>query len=376
MTDDPIIDYADIDQRRRALYEGFDAYFTRRCHQAFDTRVERWDRHYGSIPEYERSMEPMRARFAAMIGYGGQPDCDPQPRWEDLGQTERFSLKRLWLQVLPEVWEDALFLIPHGSGPRPLVVAQHGLCGTPEEACGFVVDAIRPDYSYHRMGIRLAERGFVVLAPHMVGGFGTDEGGARYVPALGDQEWARARTQLYRKAYLIGERLIGTEFMCTSRLLDYVSTLPEVDPNRIGFYGLSQGGQSALFFPAVDTRIKASVSSAFFQRRIGKMIDYDYPRTPYVKTFEEDKFFAGWLKYFDDSDVVSLICPRAFAAETGRQDGAVWYEASRAAYEDAREHYRRLGIEDRIAYLEHDGGHVARGVESLDFLARYLSLAG
>jgi cephalosporin-C deacetylase-like acetyl esterase len=316
----------------------------------------------------------MRALFAQMIGYGGQPECDPEPEWEDVAETDRYTVRRLWLQVLPGVRMDALYLVPLGDGKRPLVVAQHGLCGTPEEACGFVHDAIRDDYSYHRMGIRLAERGFVVLAPHMVGGYGTDEGGARFVPELGTEEWARGRTQIYRKAYLIGERLIGTELMCISRILDYVATLPEVDPERIGFYGLSQGGQCALFFPAVDKRVIATVCSAFFQRRIGKMIDYSYPRTPYIKTYEEDKFFWGWLKYFDDADIVSLICPRAFAAETGRQDGAVWHEASRAAYEEAREHYRRLGIEDRIAYLEHEGGHVARGVESLDFLARHLQL--
>lgn len=373
MAADPVIRYSDIDDRRKALYQAFDAYFTRRCHDAFASRGRYWQRQYTSPEEYTRSVEPMRAAFAAMIGYGGQPACDPEPRWESLAETERYSLRRLWLQVLPGVRQDALYLVPTGPRRRrPLVVAQHGLTGTPEEACGFVERAGGPDDPYLRFGIRLAERGFVVLAPHMVGGYGVDGPGARFVPELGEEEWARGRTQLYRKAYLIGERLIGTEFMCISRLIDYVCTLPEVDSLRLGFYGLSQGGQSALFFPAVDTRIRVTVSSAFFQRRIGKMIDYDNPVTPYVKTFEEDKFFAGWLKYFDDSDVVSLICPRAFAAETGRLDTAVWHEHSLAAYEEAREHYRRLGIEDRIAYLGHDGGHVARGVESIDFIEKHL----
>lgn len=371
---DPIIEYSEIDGRRRALYVAFDGFFTERCRRAFAERERFWDRHYGSEAEYTRSVEPMRALFAEMIGYGGQPETEPQPEWEDLGGTDRYRLRRLWLNVLPGVREDALVLTPTGGGRRPLVVCQHGLNGTPEEACGFVHDSIRDDYSYERVGIRLAERGFVVLAPHMVGGYGSDEGGPRFAAHLGSAEWAYARTQLYRKAYLIGERLIGTEFMCTSRLLDFVSTLPEVDPERLGFYGLSQGGQSALFFPAVDTRIKATVSSAFFQQRLGKMIDYDYPRTPYVKSFEEDKFFRGWLKYFDDADVVSLICPRAFAGETGRADGAVWFEASRSAYREAREHYRRLGIEDRIAYFEHEGRHVARAVESMEFLAKHLGL--
>ncbi len=374
MSDDPILSYAEIDERRRSLYEGFDAYFTKRVYDAYGSRESHWDRHYGNPNEYTRSVEPMRTRFAAMIGYGGQPDCDPEPEWEEVAETPAYSVRRLWMNVLPGVREDALFLVPTGGGRHPLVVAQHGLTGTPEEACGFVSDAIRTDYSYHRMGIRLAERGFVVLAPHMVGGYGTNEGGARFVPPLGDAEWARARTQLYRKAYLIGERLIGTEFICTSRLLDYVTTLAEVDRERVGFYGLSQGGQSALMFPAVDTRIQATVSSAFFQRRIGKMVDYSNPVTAYVKTFEEDKFFPNWLRYFDDADVVSLICPRAFAAETGRKDSAVWYEHSRAAYEEAREHYLKLGIEDRVAYFEHEEGHIARGIESLDFLAQHLEL--
>lgn len=375
MSSDPQIGYDEIDERRRKLYENFDAYFTKRCYEAFANRSQQWDRHYSSIAEYQRSVEPMRAVFAEMIGYGGQPDADdPQPVWEDVASTDQYRVRRLWYTPLPDVRVDALFILPHGSGPRPLVVAQHGLCGTPEEACGFVYDAVKEDYSYHRMGIRLAERGFAVLAPHMVGGYGANEGNTRFVPALGNEEWARARTQLYRKAYLIGERLIGTEFMCTSRLLDYVSTLPDIDASRIGFYGLSQGGQSALFFPAVDTRIKVSVSSAFFQHRIGKMIDYNYPRTPYIKCFEEDKFFKGWLKYFDDADIVSLICPRAFAAETGQKDQAVWFEGSRKSYKEACEHYRRLGIEDRIAYFEHESGHIARGIESIDFIAKHLNI--
>lgn len=369
---DPMIEYDEIDERRRALYRGYDAYFTGRDLEAYAGREQHWQRNYASIPAYLRSVEPMRQRFAAMTGYGGQPEVEPAPEWEDVATTEAYTARRLWLNVMPGVRMDALYLVPRGGGRRPLVVAQHGLCGTPEEACGFVHDAIRSDYSYHRMGIRLAERGFVVIAPHMVGGYGTNEGGARFVPELGDAEWARARTQLYRKAYLAGDRLYGTELMAISRLLDYAAALPEVDGDRIGFYGLSQGGQTALFLPAVDTRIRVSVSSAFFQHRLGKMIDYSNPVTPYVKSYEEDKFFPGWLKYFDDADVVSLICPRAFAGETGRKDQAVWWEHSRLAYEEARQHYVKLGIPERVAYFEHADGHVARGIESIDFIAEHL----
>ena len=372
MNRDPIVELDEIDRRRRQLYEDFDQYFTNRCHAAFARRAEHWARDYADLDQYVRSIEPMRARFAAMIGYGGQPQCDPQVQWQDVAETGSYTLRRLWLTVLPGVTMDALVLVPPGEGPRPLVVAQHGLGSTPEDCCGFVPEPANQGFSYRRMGIRLAERGFVVLAPHMVGGFGAGESRPLFVPDLGRADWAMARTQLYRKSYLIGERLIGTEFMCISRLLDYVTTLPEVDPGRIGFYGLSQGGLTALMLPAVDERIQVTVSSAFFQQRLGKMIDYDYPASPYISTCEEDRFFHAWLKYFDDADVVSLICPRAFAAETGRHDPATWPEASRAAYAEARQHYHRLGLEHRIAYFEHDAGHDARGIESLEFLATHL----
>ena len=386
MTAEPFFDYDEIDPRRRQLYEGFDRYFTQRCHNAFAERARHWTRDYSDATSYVSSVEPMRARFAAMIGYGGQPECDPEPEWQDIAVTDRYTVRRLWLTVLPGepgepgvpgvpgVRMDALYLTPPGDGPWPLVIAQHGLGGTPEECCGFAPEPANPAYSYLRMGARLAERGFAVIAPHMVAGYGTSERGPLGVPELGDADWAWARTQLYRKSYLIGERLIGTEFMCLSRVLDHVAALPEVDAERIGFYGLSQGGLTGLMLPAVEQRIKVSVASAFFQRRLGKMIDYDFPRSPYLKTCEEDRFFAGWLKYFDDADVVSLICPRAFAAETGRQDPAIWPDGSRAAYEEAREHYRKLGIEERIAYFEHDGGHVARGIETFDFIAAQLQL--
>ena len=374
MTAEPFFTYDEIDPRRRQLYEGFDAYFTQRCYDAFARRAVHWARDYTDAASYVRSVDPMRARFAAMVGYGGQPECDPEPQWEDIAVTASYTVKRLWLTVLPGVRMDALYLVPPGDGRRPLVIAQHGLGGTPEECCGFAPEPDQPAYSYLRMGARLAERGFVVIAPHMVAGYGTSERGPLSVPGLGKADWAWARTQLYRKSYLIGERLIGTEFMCLSRVLDHVAALPEVDPARIGFYGLSQGGLTGLMLPAVEQRIQVSVSSAFFQQRLGKMIDYDFPRSPYISTCEEDRFFAGWLKYFDDADVVSLICPRAFAAETGREDPAIWPAGSRAAYEEARQHYAQLGIEDRIAYFEHEGGHVARGIESIDFLAGHLAL--
>lgn len=41
-------------------------------------------------------------------------------------------------------------------------------------------------------------------------------------------------------------------------------------------------------------------------------------------------------------------------------------------YEESVEHYRRLGIADRIEIDLHEGGHEIRLAKSLDFLSKWL----
>ena len=60
---------------------------------------------------------------------------------------------------------------------------------------------------------------------------------------------------------MIGRTLLATCLQEISLALDYVMTLPEVDPTRIGFVGHSYGGRAAVWAPAWDERISASVSN-------------------------------------------------------------------------------------------------------------------
>jgi alpha/beta superfamily hydrolase len=46
----------------------------------------------------------------------------------------------------------------------------------------------------------------------------------------------------------------------TLSALTFLSTRPEVDPSRLGLYGISYGGSTAVFTAAVDRRVKAIVS--------------------------------------------------------------------------------------------------------------------
>jgi predicted esterase len=41
-------------------------------------------------------------------------------------------------------------------------------------------------------------------------------------------------------------------------------------------------------------------------------------------------------------------------------------------YEETREHYRKLGLEDRLEIDLHEGGHEIRLEKSLEFLKKWL----
>jgi hypothetical protein len=145
-----------------------------------------------------------------------------------------------------------------------------------------------------------------------------------------------------------------------------------VDSDRIGMYGLSQGGMSALYQPALDTRIKASVSSAYFNTRFVKLIGPGHRGTTFLDALEEDKFFSDVIRCFSDSDIASLIAPRAFAVEAGELDSSIDFEWSAKEFEPAKAHYEKLGIAERIEFIGHEFGHVSVTRRALDFLEEVL----
>jgi len=365
---DPVFEPSEIDPLRERLYRAWDGYMDRLIEQAEKTRASRWERDLTSPEAYAKSVEPNRRHFLALIGGWPEERCELNPRRELLAETDRYALFRVFITVVPGVEVDCLLLVPPHEGQRPAVLAQHGLNGTPEQVCGFLKDP----YPYNRLGIRLAEEGYVVIAPHMAGGFGSGEWGEQYVGGEPQVSWNRARVQLFRKSRLVGREIQGLEMFALSRALDYVCSLEAVDPARLGMYGLSQGGQSALWLPALDERIQVSISAAFFNDRKIKQVGPSEHITCYLKTVEEDKTYTGQLLEFSDSDIASLICPRAFFVEAGKRDLAVWWEDAAREFAKLKAIYEKLGIGDRADICIHEGGHECRMVESFEFLARHL----
>ena len=173
------------------------------CRQRYDERAGRWQRDYSSQEAYSRSVAQNRDRLLAMIGGWPWERGPLEPSIEEIATTDTYTASRVFYTSFDDVRVDAILIRPHGEGPFPAVLAQHGVNHTPEQICGFT----EPEYSaaYHEIGVRLAKHGYVVIAPRMIGGYGEDRFNVPNVPSLRNHEQGRAQNQIHRKAILIGQ---------------------------------------------------------------------------------------------------------------------------------------------------------------------------
>ena len=121
------------------------------------------------------------------------------------------------------------------------------------------------------------------------------------------------------------------------------------------------------------SRHPAAVVCAWFNHRRNKMVVDDPRYSCFLSVQEEHVWIPGWLREFTDSDLASLICPRPLLVEQGKADGIGWWPMMLEEYEATKEHYRRLGLEDRIDIDLHEGGHEIRLEKSLSFLNKWLN---
>ena len=309
-----------------------------------------WQRDYSSVEAFEQSVEPNRRRWAETIGLFEADGTELDPVLTPWYEDENISAWWLSIGLLGGLRGRGILAVPKmRTAPVPLVIAQHGIGSSPERVFGLD----DPSDIYKGYGRRLTEEGFAVIAPMNVSG-------------------SHPRGRLERLCKLLGKTLWGLEILRTRRLLDYLEGREEIDVERTGMYGISLGGAYTMFTAPVEPRIKASVVCAWFNHRLNKMAVDDPRYSCFLSVDEEHVWIPGWLREFTDSDLASLICPRALLVEQGKADGIAWWPQMLQEYEATCEHYRRLGIEERIEIDCHEGGHEIRMEKSLDFLKKWL----
>ena len=297
-----------------------------------------------SSEAYQLSLGPYRDRFRRLLGWPltGDYDGTPEIRQEYVAEDELGRIFRVWIRALPEIEAYGLLFIPKSEGPFPLVISQHGGGGTPELCSNLFEPA-----NYNDMSRRILRRQCAVFAPQLP--MWKEDFG----PLIDREGLDRQLKQLGGSTAALNVHLIR-------RSLDGLLAREDIDADRVGMMGLSWGGFYALVAPAIDTRIKVALSSCFFNDR------YNYDLSPAV-WFDS----AG---YFLDAEIAFLVCPRPLYIEVGRRDDLFTVETARPEAQKVQAQYRKLEIESRFRYHEHEGGHeFDKTDEGIEFLAHWLN---
>ena len=149
-----------------------------------------------------------------------------------------YSIRKLVLETYPGFYLTGTVYAPLKEGPHPAILSAHGHWST-----GRFEHSDRA--SIPGRAITLARQGYVVLSYSMIGYNETKD----LFPHRFDED----HYQLW------GFSAMGLQLWNSLRALDYLESLPEVDPNRIGMTGASGGATQTFLLTAIDQRIKAAV---------------------------------------------------------------------------------------------------------------------
>jgi hypothetical protein len=297
-------------------------------------RAKLWDEVIGRLPVSQIPLNPKTRNT-----YHGA-------KWEGYEVT---------YDVHPDVFGYGVLLVPKDIRPgerRPVVVVQHGLEDRSEYMFGQEEKdrdgaAYTKFHYYQNIAAKLADLGYVAYAPQN--------------PYIGDFR------KINRLANPLGWSLFSFILAQHDRLLDWLSSLSFTDAKRIGFYGLSYGGKTAMRVPALLDRYAFSICSGDFNEWVVKVAGTEEPNGyMYTQEYEIPEFDLASVA--NHAEMAKMIAPRPFMVERGHRDGVGVDEWVAFEYAKVKRFYDEMGIGDRTAFEYFNGPHMMHAVGTVDFI--------
>lgn len=259
-------------------------------------------------------------------------------------ELEDHVRRHIRIRTEPDDWIPAYLLVPRPmpTTPVPAMICLHQTVARgKEEPCGIKGD---PDMAF---ALELVRRGFVCIAPDVIGF------GERIPP--GTQPYHNS-LEFYRRHP--GWSFMGKMIWDVGTLIDYLETLPFVDPLQIGSIGHSHGAYGTLFAAAFEPRIALAVASCGFT------------------TFRQDPSPERWSHAtalipqlgmylpdveqipFDWQHICALIAPRPLFVWYATRD-SIFPETENlgALFRDVQTVYGLYGAADDLAWHAYEGAH-------------------
>ena len=194
---------------------------------------------HGALDQWEERKRHLRGQIFSAAGLDPMPEKTPlNPRFVSRMERGDYSIENVLLETLPGYFLGGNLYRPLGrKGRFPGVLLAHGHARNGRLENTHL--ASPPSF-----GISMARQGYVVFSYDMVGWNDTKQT---------IHEFGGPRETLWAFGPL------GLQLWNSTRVLDFLQSLPDVDPERIAMTGWSGGGTQTFLLTAVDDRVKVSL---------------------------------------------------------------------------------------------------------------------
>lgn len=281
-------------------------------------------------------------RLLECLGGPWPEPCPLEPRVEETSEHDGYRLEKITYQVEPGERVPAWLLVPTSAtkaNPAPAVCVWHQHNGA--YGIGKTEPAGLGGSPMHHTGVHLAKEGYVVLCPDAAG-FGERQ--------VGKFKGSSLERYLFCKYVSLGQCLAWKNILDMRRAVDYITSRPEVQADRLGCYGHSMGSTHSYLIGPWEPRIRAVVGNCCFPTLAA------INRVELLHCFPN--YIPGLLKYGDVPDMAALIAPRALHLNLGETDHGTPLEEANAGFETIARAYEAVHAEDNFTWFIEPGvGH-------------------
>jgi dienelactone hydrolase len=191
---------------------------------------------YKDLPAWESRKNELRKCFLEQMHLSPFPKKTPlNPIYTPKRKMDGYTVENVAIESIPGVYLcGSLYRPAKGKGPFPAILCTHGHASSDDPN---QYGRYRPDHQYRCA--TLARMGAVVFSYEMFA-------------------WGESRLQVDSEMHRTGLALT-MQTVNSMRVIDFLTSLPYVDPKRIGMTGESGGGTQTFLLTALDDRVSVSV---------------------------------------------------------------------------------------------------------------------
>jgi len=285
--------------------------------------------------QWQERSRSIREQILISSGLWPMPEKTPL-RAVIFGKIERdgYSVENVYFQSYPGFYVAGNLYRPlgKGGGPFPAILNPHG-----HWEHGRLEDST--NCSVPGRCINFARQGMIAFAYDMVGYNDTHFPESPLTPNFYDNHHSFGSTN--PAAQLWSVTLMGLQTWDSVRALDFLLSLPEVDPHRLACTGASGGGTQTMILGAIDDRLAAQAPVVMVSHTMqGGCVCENMP---------------GLRVDYSNMEIAAAAAPRPqiLVADTGD-----WTKTTLTVEGPAIEHiYQLLQAPEKLRYVSFDFGH-------------------